>query len=70
MSSQQFYLLGEAASSARHLELDPKLDLDELKHLVAAHFAIVEPKGRCRPAFLFFLIFFYGRFVFPIKKRC
>lgn len=58
MSSQQFYLLGEAASSARHLELDPKLDLDELKHLVATHFAIVEPKGRCCPAFLFFFYFF------------
>lgn len=64
MLTQQFYLLGEAASSARHLELDPKLDLDELKHLVAAYFAIVEPKGMCCPAC------FFRRLAFPAKKRC
>lgn len=45
MSSHQFYLLGEPTSSARQLDLDQVLDLESLQHLVAAHFAIVEPKG-------------------------
>ncbi|RAL13072.1 cytochrome P450 [Aspergillus homomorphus CBS 101889] len=43
MSSQQFYLLGEAATSAKHIPIDTSANLDQLKHLVAAHFAIVEP---------------------------
>lgn len=51
MSRQQLYLLGEPVSSARYIELDPTLDLDELKHLVAAEFAIVEPKGVCLLAY-------------------
>ncbi|RDW93855.1 cytochrome P450 [Aspergillus mulundensis] len=45
MSSQQFYLLGEAASSARAITIDETSNLDQLKHLIAAHFAIVEPKS-------------------------
>lgn len=45
MSRQQLHLLGEPVSSARYIELDPTLDLDELKHLVSGEFAIVEPKG-------------------------
>lgn len=46
MSSQQFYLLGEAASSAKTIEVDTKSSVEQLKHLVAAHFAIVEPNGQ------------------------
>jgi len=45
MPAKQFYLLGEEVSSARNIDVDPKSDLEELKHLIAAHFAIVEPNG-------------------------
>ncbi|CEL10461.1 Putative Cytochrome P450 [Aspergillus calidoustus] len=45
MSSLQFHLLGEPAASARQISIDAKLDIDQFKHLVAAHFAIVEPSG-------------------------
>ncbi|KAF2138381.1 uncharacterized protein K452DRAFT_256614 [Aplosporella prunicola CBS 121167] len=45
MSPKQFYLLGEAVSSARQVEVDASQDLDALRQLVAAHFAIVEPSG-------------------------
>lgn len=44
--AKQFYLLGEGISSAKELDLDSSLDIDGLKHLIAAHFAIVEPTGR------------------------
>lgn len=44
MVSQQFYLLGEPVSSARTIELDCS-NIDDLRHLVASHFAIVEPSG-------------------------
>lgn len=45
MSSQKFYLLGEAASSAKTIVVDTKSSVDQLKNLIAAHFAIVEPNG-------------------------
>lgn len=45
MTAQHFYLLGDDPSSARPIELDGKLDIDGLKSLIAAHFAIVEPAG-------------------------
>ncbi|KAL4786958.1 cytochrome P450 [Aspergillus varians] len=45
MSTQQFYLLGEAVESAQHIPVDTKASIDQLKHLVAAYFAIAEPKG-------------------------
>lgn len=45
MSTQQFYLLGEPESSAKYIDLEGSLDLDSLKNLIAAHFAIVEPTG-------------------------
>lgn len=48
MPMQQFHLLGEPASFARELEVNTKSDLDELKDLVAAHFAVVEPAGEYR----------------------
>lgn len=43
--SQQFYLLGEPVSSARHLPVEKNLDLEGLQYVVAAHFAIVEATG-------------------------
>lgn len=46
MSAKQFYLLGEPVSSAKNIDVDPKSDLGELKDLIAAHFAIVEPNGK------------------------
>lgn len=45
MPSHQFYLLGEPASSARQIDLDQTLSFEGLQYLVAAHFAVVEPKG-------------------------
>ncbi|CAG7985964.1 unnamed protein product [Penicillium salamii] len=45
MPAKQFYLLGEAVSSARNIDIDPASGLEDLKHLIAAHFAIVEPNG-------------------------
>jgi hypothetical protein len=46
MSTAQFYLLGKAPSSARQVEISKSADFEELQHVVAAAFAIVEPKGR------------------------
>jgi hypothetical protein len=46
MPAKQFYLLGEAVSSARNIDVDPTNDLEDLKHLIAAHFAVVEPNGK------------------------
>lgn len=46
MTAQQFYLLGDNPSTARPIEVDGKLDIDGLKSLIAAHFAIVEPTGK------------------------
>ncbi|PWY88641.1 cytochrome P450 [Aspergillus sclerotioniger CBS 115572] len=45
MSSQQFYLLGESVSSAKDITIETALDFDQLKQLVAAYFAIVDPNG-------------------------
>lgn len=46
MSTKQFYLLGEAASTARDIEMDDSADFEELQSIVASHFAIVDP--RCK----------------------
>jgi hypothetical protein len=46
MTIQQFYLLGDDPSSSRPIEVNATLDLDGLKNLIAAHFAIVEPTGK------------------------
>jgi hypothetical protein len=45
MPLQRFYLLGNPATSAIGIEVESNTDLDGLKLLVAAHFAIVEPNG-------------------------
>lgn len=45
MATTQFYLLGDAASTARDIEIPQSADLEELQNTVASHFAIVKPKG-------------------------
>ncbi|CAG8288375.1 unnamed protein product [Penicillium olsonii] len=45
MPAKQFYLLGEPVSSARNIDIDPASSLEDLKDLIAAHFAIVESSG-------------------------
>ena len=45
MPIKLFYLSGEPSSTAREIELEATLDYDGLRHLIAAHFAIVEPNG-------------------------
>ncbi|OJJ32920.1 hypothetical protein ASPWEDRAFT_61130 [Aspergillus wentii DTO 134E9] len=44
MPTQQFHLLGEEPSSAKQIDVSVKTLVD-LKDLIAAHFAIVEPSG-------------------------
>lgn len=46
MTSKQFYLLGEAASTARTIEFPQSTDFEDLQHIVASHFAVVEPNGK------------------------
>lgn len=53
--SQQFYLLGEPVSSARQLAVEKTLDLEGIQFVVAAHFAIVEPKGTHLSSLILFL---------------
>nr|UPX44683.1 hypothetical protein FAC6B23_17 [Penicillium fuscum]UXX61840.1 hypothetical protein FAC4N16_13 [Penicillium fuscum] len=45
MPVQKFNLLGNPVTSAKEIEIELNTDLDGLKHLIAAHFAIVEPNG-------------------------
>lgn len=42
---KQFYLLGEDLSTAREITIPSAIDEDELRQLVASHFAIVGAKG-------------------------
>jgi hypothetical protein len=56
MPAKQFYLLGEPVSSARNIDVDPKSDLDGLKDLIAAHFAIVESSGMFERNFFFIIL--------------
>lgn len=46
MLSQSFYLLGDAPASARTIEADESASLDDLKDLIASHFAIVVADGK------------------------
>lgn len=46
MPTKQFYLLGEAASTAREVELPASVDFEELQNIVASYFAIVKPNGK------------------------
>lgn len=52
MTLQKFYLLGDEVSSARAIEVDSHTKFDDLKQLIAAHFAIVEPKGVYQHSFM------------------
>lgn len=45
MSTKSFHLLGEDAATARAIEIPAGTGDEELQHLVASHFAIVEAKG-------------------------
>ncbi|OOF94472.1 hypothetical protein ASPCADRAFT_208155 [Aspergillus carbonarius ITEM 5010] len=45
MPAKLFHLLGEPVATSREIEVDLALDCDALKHLIAAHFAIVDPNG-------------------------
>lgn len=45
MSTQKFYLRGEDPSLAKEIDVPPQADEESLRHLVASHFAIVDPKG-------------------------
>ena len=41
----QFFLSGESPSASRDIDVDANGSLYDLQNLIAAHFAIVEPKG-------------------------
>ncbi|KLO96734.1 monooxygenase [Fusarium fujikuroi] len=45
MATKQFFLLGQAPSTARDIELPSGVDFEELQNIVASHFAIVKPNG-------------------------
>ncbi|KAE8318305.1 cytochrome P450 [Aspergillus transmontanensis] len=45
MPSQTFFLLGEDISTAKEIDIDTSYSIDEVKLLIAAHFAIVEQSG-------------------------
>ncbi|KAI4771208.1 putative cytochrome P450 monooxygenase [Aureobasidium sp. EXF-3400] len=45
MPSKSFYLLGEDPSTSVSIEIDTKSDFQNLRRLIAAHFAIVDPTG-------------------------
>ncbi|KAF1961843.1 cytochrome P450 [Byssothecium circinans] len=45
MASQSFYLLGESPSSARTIQFDPSASLEDLRDVIASHFAIVVANG-------------------------
>jgi hypothetical protein len=48
MSTKQFYLLGEAESTAIQVELPASVNFEDLQSIVASHFAIVKPNGNYR----------------------
>lgn len=45
MATKRFHLMGEDPSTAQEIELPSSLDEQSLQHLVASHFAIVDPNG-------------------------
>ncbi|KAF4471539.1 cytochrome P450 oxidoreductase [Fusarium albosuccineum] len=45
MATKRFHLSGEDPSTAQEIELPATLDEQGLQHLVASHFAIVDPNG-------------------------
>jgi hypothetical protein len=48
-TTKQFHLLGEDPTTAsKEIDITPVHDEDDLKHTVAAHFAIVQSSGTLR----------------------
>lgn len=49
MPSVQFYLLGQGPATGHEIEVDSSevTDYDSLRLLVAGHFAVLEPNGKC-----------------------
>lgn len=47
MVAKQFYLLGEAITSAQAVDIESTVDYEGLQLLIAGQFAIVEPNGKC-----------------------
>ena len=45
MATKSFHLMGEDPSTAQQIELPASLDEQGLQHLIASHFAIVDPSG-------------------------
>lgn len=45
MTTIDFYLLGESTASSKALDVEAGTTLEDLRSLIAAHFAIVEPEG-------------------------
>jgi hypothetical protein len=45
MPSVAFYLLGEKPSTARVIDIPEGVDEESLQHIIASHFAIVQPQG-------------------------
>lgn len=46
MVAKQFYLLGEAVTSAQAIDIESTISYQDLQLLVAGQFAIVEPNGK------------------------
>jgi hypothetical protein len=47
MESQKFNLLGESPASTRTINFHKDASLEDLKDVIASHFAIVVPEGKC-----------------------
>lgn len=45
MATKLFHLWGENASEAKPIEIPESVDFEELQHIVASHFAVVDPNG-------------------------
>lgn len=46
MSANQFHLLGEHVSTAQDIDISDLTDLEDVQHLVASYFAIVDSRGK------------------------
>jgi hypothetical protein len=45
-TTKLFHLLGEPITTAKEIQFESTATYDDLRHLIAAHFAIVEPDGK------------------------
>lgn len=46
MASKQFYLSGEAPSTARTIDIPQSTNFEDLRNLVGSHFAVVDSNGK------------------------